>query len=131
MPDVCVADAGEGTSPPRFFSGRRMVCVVAAAVASMAVLASQCAYAQDAGATFSPEQIKAGATIFTRNCSPCHGAHMRDPESAFDLRTFPHDQHERFVSSVTNGKNQMPPWGGMLKPADIEALWAYVVAGER
>jgi hypothetical protein len=25
----------------------------------------------------------------------------------------------------------MPPWGDLLQPADVEALWAYVVAGER
>jgi len=24
----------------------------------------------------------------------------------------------------------MPPWDDVLKPDDIEALWAYVVAGE-
>jgi hypothetical protein len=24
----------------------------------------------------------------------------------------------------------MPPWGDLVKPEDIEALWAYVVAGE-
>lgn len=80
---------------------------------------------------FTPEQIKAGAALFDRNCAPCHGSHMADPESAFDLRTFPHDQHSRFVESVTKGKNNMPPWGGMLKPEDIEALWSYVVAGEK
>jgi mono/diheme cytochrome c family protein len=87
------------------------------------------ANAQDS--SFPPEQIAAGASLFSRNCSPCHGTRMRDPESAFDLRKFPHDQHERFVNSVTRGKNQMPPWGDLLKPEDIEALWAYVVAGER
>jgi mono/diheme cytochrome c family protein len=80
---------------------------------------------------FPAKQIRAGAEIFARNCSPCHGAHMADPEGAFDLRTFPHDQHSRFVNSVTNGKNSMPPWGGVFKPEDIEALWAYVVAGEK
>jgi mono/diheme cytochrome c family protein len=80
---------------------------------------------------FSAKQISAGAAIFARNCSPCHGAHMTDPEGAFDLRTFPHDQHSRFVNSVTNGKNSMPPWGGLLKPEEIEELWAYVVAGEK
>jgi mono/diheme cytochrome c family protein len=80
---------------------------------------------------FSAKQITAGAAIFARNCSPCHGAHMADPQGAFDLRTFPHDQHSRFVSSVTNGKNSMPPWGGLLKPEEIEDLWAYVVAGEK
>jgi mono/diheme cytochrome c family protein len=80
---------------------------------------------------FSAKQIHAGAALFAQNCAPCHGAHMADPEGAFDLRTFPHDQHERFVDSVTHGKNSMPPWGGALKPDEIEALWAYVVAGEK
>jgi len=80
---------------------------------------------------FSAKQISAGAAIFARNCSPCHGAHMADPQGAFDLRTFSHDQHSRFVNSVTNGKNSMPPWGGLLKPEEIEELWAYVVAGEK
>jgi mono/diheme cytochrome c family protein len=32
---------------------------------------------------------------------------------------------------VTHGKNMMPPWGDLLDPADIEALWSYVVAGEK
>jgi mono/diheme cytochrome c family protein len=77
-----------------------------------------------------PKQIAAGAKIFARNCSPCHGAQMRDPESAFDLRKFPRDAHDRFVSSVTHGKNQMPPWGDLLKTDEIEALWADVVAGD-
>ena len=81
--------------------------------------------------TFPPEQIRLGAEIFARNCSPCHGPRMQDPEGAFDLRTFPPDQHTRFVNSVSRGKNSMPPWAGLLKPEEIEALWAYVMAGER
>lgn len=80
---------------------------------------------------FAPQQLKAGAGIYERNCSPCHGARMLDPQGAFDLRKFPPDQHERFVSSVTKGKNQMPPWGDLLKPEEVEALWAYVMAAER
>jgi mono/diheme cytochrome c family protein len=79
---------------------------------------------------FPPERIRAGAAMFSRNCSPCHGTRMQNPEAAFDLKTFPPEQHERFVNSVTHGKNQMPPWGDLLKPDDIEALWAYVMAGE-
>ena len=80
---------------------------------------------------FSAEQLSAGAEIFERNCAPCHGPRMRDPESAVDLRKFPRNQYDRFVNSVTRGKNQMPPWGDMLKPGEIEALWAYVTTGER
>jgi mono/diheme cytochrome c family protein len=80
---------------------------------------------------FPPDRIKAGAAIYSRNCSPCHGTRMQNPEAAFDLRTFPPDEHERFVSSVTHGKNQMPPWGDLLDASDIESLWAYVMVGER
>ena len=79
---------------------------------------------------FSFERIRTGAAIYSRNCSPCHGSRMQNPESAFDLSKFPPDQHERFISSVTRGKNQMPPWGDLLSAADVEALWAYVMAGE-
>jgi mono/diheme cytochrome c family protein len=76
-------------------------------------------------------QVRLGAEIFERNCAPCHGPRMQDPESAFDLRKFPPNQHDRFVNSVTRGKNQMPPWGDMLKTEDIEALWAYVLTDGR
>jgi len=81
--------------------------------------------------SFPPEQIRLGAELFARNCSPCHGPRMQDPEGAFDLRTFPPGQHARFVNSVSNGKNSMPPWAGLLQPQEIEALWAYVMAGEK
>jgi mono/diheme cytochrome c family protein len=56
---------------------------------------------------------------------------MQGSESAFDLRNFPPDQRERFLRSVTRGKNQMPPWGDALSPDQLDALWAYVTAGER
>ena len=119
--------AGEGARLPRSVDGVRRG-TVALVLAVMPVLSGSWAVAQDAG--FPPQQIAAGAKIFARNCSPCHGPRMRDPESAFDLRKFPHEAHDRFVASVTRGKNQMPPWGDLLKPDEIEALWSYVVAGE-
>jgi mono/diheme cytochrome c family protein len=77
-----------------------------------------------------PEQVQRGASIYARNCSACHGARMRDPQGAFDLRKFPHDERERFMMSVTRGKNQMPAWGDLLKPDELEALWAYVISAE-
>ena len=87
--------------------------------------------AQDGGRTgFTPEQIQAGVRIYARNCSPCHGTRMLEPQGAFNLRTFPRDQRARFVTVVTKGKNTMPPWGDVLNAEDIDALWAYVVAGE-
>lgn len=86
--------------------------------------------AQD-GAPFAPDQIRKGSAIYAQNCAPCHGPQMRDPDAAFDLRKFPSDQKSRFVQSVTKGKNAMPPWGDLFKGDEIEALWAYVMAGEK
>ena len=97
----------------------------------LAAVTLWCTAAAAQDQNFTPEQLAAGAEIFERNCAPCHGPRMRDPESAFDLRKFPRNQHERFVNSVMRGKNQMPPWGDMLKTDEIEALWAYVTTGER
>ena len=77
-----------------------------------------------------PQQIQRGAAIYERNCSPCHGARMQDPQGAFDLCKFPREEHDRFITSVSRGKNQMPPWSGLLKPEDIEALWAYVISAD-
>ena len=105
---------------------RRVAAWLAAAVA----FAGAPATAQSPQArNFAPEQLKTGSEIYERNCSPCHGARMLDPQGAADLRKFPRDERERFINSVTRGKNQMPPWGGLLKPEEVEALWAYVVAG--
>ena len=79
---------------------------------------------------FAPEQIIRGATIFSENCAGCHGAKMADPKGAFDLRTLEPDHKNRFVNAVVRGKNNMPPWGDLLNEQDVEALWAYVMAGE-
>jgi mono/diheme cytochrome c family protein len=88
------------------------------------------ATAQSADRQFAPEQIKTGANIFARNCSPCHGARMADGQ-AFDLRKFPPDDKTRFVNVLMRGKNAMPPLGSQFGPDEIDALWAYVVAGEK
>jgi mono/diheme cytochrome c family protein len=87
--------------------------------------------AQDPGAMpFAPEQIKKGAELYETNCQTCHGPRMAKPEWAVDLRKFPREDHARFVDTVTHGVRNMPPWGDLFKHDDIEALWAYVIAGE-
>jgi mono/diheme cytochrome c family protein len=93
-------------------------------------LACTSAVAQD-GKPFAPEQIKKGAELYETNCQTCHGPRLANPEWAKDLRKFPPADHARFVDTVTYGVRNMPPWGDVLKPDDVEALWAYVVAGER
>lgn len=93
--------------------------------AAFALSLASSAFGQDA------QGVTLGAEIYARNCSACHGARMLDPQGAFDLRKFPRDQRERFVTSVSKGKNAMPPWGDVLKPEEIEALWLYITTGER
>lgn len=80
---------------------------------------------------FPPEQFKLGSDTYARHCSACHGARMKNPEGAFDLPTFPKGEKERFMRSVNKGKNSMPPWEGLLKPEEVEALWAYVFVGDQ
>jgi mono/diheme cytochrome c family protein len=78
-------------------------------------------------ARIDPAKIDLGKAIFAERCSHCHGPNMVNPGTITpDLRRFP-DDHDRFVSTVKNGKNnRMPPWGDVLKDDDIAELWAYV-----
>jgi mono/diheme cytochrome c family protein len=83
-----------------------------------------------AAQSFPPERVRKGAQLYEAHCQSCHGPRLTNPPWAADLRTFPREDHARFVDTVTYGKRGMPPWDDVLKPDDIEALWAYVVAGE-
>jgi mono/diheme cytochrome c family protein len=93
-------------------------------------LALTCASAAAQDAQFPVEQVQKGGSLFARHCATCHGTRMRNPQWASDLRAFPRDARARFVDSVANGKRNMPPWDDVLNAEEIEALWAYVVAGE-
>ena len=80
---------------------------------------------------FDAKLIAKGSELFAIHCQTCHGNRMAKPEWApVDLRKFPRGDHNRFVDTVTYGVRNMPPWDDVLKPDDIEALWAYVMAGE-
>ena len=46
----------------------------------------------------------------------------------FDLRRLKADERPRFDNSVRNGKNQMPPWKGVLSDDEIDQLWHYIRA---
>ncbi len=103
-------------------TGRRFSVVVAAlALSGTSAVAQQ----------FPPAQVRQGAEIYASNCATCHGENMKNPPWAIDLATFPRDERDRFVNSVTYGVRNMPPWGDVLKPDQVAALWAYLVAGEK
>lgn len=77
------------------------------------------------------EAVAAGKKIYTSYCARCHGVDMVNVGATFDLRQFPLDERERFDRSVTQGLRAMPAWGGLLKPADLQSLWAYVSNARR
>ena len=101
----------------------------AAAAEDGATRAPQPAHSAADGAP-SPQHVAEGRGLYKQLCSHCHGIRMVNPgNSSFDLRKFPPDDKARFVNSVSKGKNTMPAWGDMLKPDEIEVLWAYIRTG--
>ena len=87
--------------------------------------------AQDTKEAFTAEQVSRGAKLYAQNCEVCHGSKMVETGGGFfDLRTFPKHQRSRFINSVSNGKNSMPPWKSLLSQEEIGDLWSYVVTGE-
>jgi mono/diheme cytochrome c family protein len=92
--------------------------VVSAATLSSAARAADANAAQE------------GKGIYADNCSTCHGEQLRNTSNGvtFDLRKLGPNEHGRFVHSVLNGKNDMPPWQGVLEPDQIEDIWAYIRA---
>lgn len=71
-------------------------------------------------------KIQAGAEVYAMHCAACHGERLRATGAGFDLLKLRPDDRERFNKAVNDGKGQMPPWGGVLSPEEIDQLWAYV-----
>jgi mono/diheme cytochrome c family protein len=99
------------------------VCVRAAV--ALALLGLLCVYsvrAEDAAAE--------GERIYDNYCATCHGDQLQNSSGGltFDLRRLKSNEYPRFVNSVTNGKNKMPPWKGVLSETQINDLWAYIRA---
>jgi mono/diheme cytochrome c family protein len=71
-----------------------------------------------------------GESVYADYCWTCHGERLRNPGggTSFDLRRLRPGDYARFVSSVLNGKNAMPPWRGVLDTEQIDAIWAYIRA---
>jgi mono/diheme cytochrome c family protein len=86
------------------------------------VLSIQAALGQD------EKQVEAGEAVYNDYCQTCHGPNLVSSGQTFDLRKLRKDERPRFENSVTNGKNQMPPWKGALDSEQIDAIWAYIRA---
>ena len=86
------------------------------------------ALAQEAASEQDKLKIAAGGNIYDMNCAICHGDQLVNSGQTFDLRRLKSDERPRFDNSVRNGKNQMPPWKGVLSDDQIDELWRYIRA---
>lgn len=73
-----------------------------------------------------PDPAEAGRRLYVMSCQRCHGINLATNGIGFDLRTFPPHDKARFVRSVTEGLRAMPAWGAVLKPGQLDLLWAYI-----
>jgi mono/diheme cytochrome c family protein len=74
--------------------------------------------------------VEKDAGLYQLRCEGCHGVNLRNTSGgwSFDLRKLKPDEHERFVDSVTSGKDNMRSWYDILKDDEIEAIWSYTRA---
>ena len=76
---------------------------------------------------FVADDIEHGRDQYRRTCQQCHGLNMvNSGTTIYDLRRFPIDDPERFFTSVTNGKGNMPAFKEALSIEQMKLLWAYV-----
>ena len=73
-------------------------------------------------------KIEAGENVYNNNCQVCHGDGLVSTGQFFDLRRLTANDRARFDNSVRNGKNQMPPWKGVLTDEEIDQVWSYIRA---
>lgn len=71
-------------------------------------------------------KVQKGEKIYNTYCYTCHGEDLVNSGQSFDLRKLKSTERARFENSVQNGKNQMPPWKGVITEQDMDFIWAYI-----
>ena len=105
----------------------KTVAILATVAVLTVALAATVRAADDSTGNPVQAQIDHGKSTYAEKCSHCHGPNMMNPGTITpDLRAFPDDK-TRFVTTVTNGKNnKMPPWADILSDEEIGNLWAFI-----
>jgi mono/diheme cytochrome c family protein len=102
------------------------VCATLRLALTISIAAS--VYARAAAAEDDQAKIKAGEQVYNTYCETCHGPDLVNGGQTFDLRELRANEFPRFHHSVLNGKNQMPPWKGVLNEQQLDELWHYIRA---
>lgn len=89
------------------------------------------------GTALAKGDAKEGKKVYDMNCAMCHGAKgagdgaaaaALNPKPAnFVKGVFKYGSKDTDLAKIIkSGKGAMPPWGSILKPADIENVIAYI-----
>jgi mono/diheme cytochrome c family protein len=73
-------------------------------------------------------KIEAGETVYGTYCAPCHGDRLVSTGQFPNLRRLTSSDGAKFDSTVRDGRNQMPPWRGVISDEQIDQIWAYIRA---
>jgi len=109
-------------------SGLLLLCKCASIALALNLVVASNATAQQRAVAQDEAKIAAGEKVYAMYCATCHGDNLVNTGQTFDLRRLRADERLRFESSVHNGKNQMPPWRGVLRDEQIDELWYYIRA---
>nr|QCI05517.1 cytochrome c553 [Crouania attenuata] len=99
---------------------------------SLLTLALSCMMFINNAALASEVDLDAGETVFSANCVACHagGENLVNPIKTLkmeDLEKFEMNSINAITTQVTNGKNSMPSFKGVLEPEDIVNVANYVL----
>jgi cytochrome c6 len=119
---ICTASSSTGKAS---FVRARSVAITFGMTIGLAVMAL--------AASSPAKAAEDGAALFKTNCVVCHGADGTGTPTGKSLKA--PDLHSDAVQKLTDaqittqiadGKNNMPPFKGVLKPEQIKALVVYV-----
>ena len=99
-----------------------------ATIALGALLALMTRLLAQGAAAVDTAKVEAGENVYNTYCQVCHGDRLVSTGQIFDLRLLTGSDHARFDNAVRNGKNQMPPWTGVLSDEEIDQVWQYIRA---
>jgi mono/diheme cytochrome c family protein len=71
-------------------------------------------------------KIEAGETVYSTYCAPCHGDQLVSTGQIPNLQRLTPADRAKFDSTVRDGRNQMPPWRGVVSDEQTDQIWAYI-----
>ena len=71
-------------------------------------------------------KIEAGETVYSTYCAPCHGDQLVSTGQFPNLQRLTPADRAKFDSTVRDGRNQMPPWRGVVSDEQTDQIWAYI-----